>query len=101
MKAKIEIFDGYGQDGSIIFKAATTCYRSEEKTQRTADDFIKMLKANKHMSMLEFSWFPVLITFSSIEECDKIFTCMVLLKYVCMGTDVHGSIFLIYTKLKI
>ena len=80
MKAKIEIFDGYGQDGSIIFKAATTCYRSEEKTQRTAGDFIKMLKANGHMSMLEFSWFPVLMDFSSVVECNKQYNLILELK---------------------
>lgn len=80
MKAKIEIFDGYGQDGSIIFKAATTCYRSEEKTQRTADDFIKMLRANGHMSMLEFSWFPVLMDFYSIEERNKTYNSLLELK---------------------
>lgn len=68
MNPKFEIYEGYGQDGSIIFKASTTCYRSEDKTQRNANDFIKMLKVNKHMSMLEFSWFVFAINVNTKDE---------------------------------
>lgn len=54
--SRFEIFDGFGQDGSIIKTAATTCYRSEDTTKRDTNGFIKMLKSNKHLAMLEFMW---------------------------------------------
>lgn len=52
----IEVIPDWGWDGSSIFKAATTCYRSEEYTKKTPDDFIRILKNNKHTAMLEFMW---------------------------------------------
>lgn len=58
---KYEILDGYGHDGNILFKAATTCYRSEETTNKTPDDFIKMLKNMKHLSMIEFMWVTIVL----------------------------------------
>jgi hypothetical protein len=61
-----EVFDDYGQKGELIFKAATTCYKSESITQRTPDDFIKMLKKNQHLSMLEFMWIPIRIRYDYI-----------------------------------
>lgn len=62
-EGKFEIFDGFGFDGSLIRKAATTCYRSEDTTQKTAEDFIRMLKKNKHLAMLEFCYIPLCIVF--------------------------------------
>ena len=62
-EATFEIFDGFGFDGSLIRKAATTCYRSEDTTQKTAEDFIRMLKKNKHLAMLEFCYIPLCIVF--------------------------------------
>ncbi len=68
-----EIFDSYGQDGSLIFKAGTTCYRSEEKTKRDKDDFIRMFHKNGHTAMLEFSWFPIVITskYNRVDHANK------------------------------
>jgi thymidylate synthase ThyX len=71
---KINILDGYGHDGNIIFKAGTTCYKSEDKTKKTSDDFIKMFKKAKHLSMLEFMWVTVVVRdFNHIIE-DKVFS---------------------------
>jgi len=67
VKHSFEIFTDYGHDNSLIFKAGTTCYRSEEKTKRTPEDFVKMFKKNGHTAMLEFSWFPIIIC-SNIEN---------------------------------
>lgn len=67
VKHSFEIFTDYGQDNSLIFKAGTTCYRSEEKTKRTPEDFVSMFKKNGHTAMLEFSWFPIVIC-SNIEN---------------------------------
>ena len=61
MNSKIEVFSGYGHDGNIIFKAGTTCYRSEHKTKKTPEDFIKIFKKMKHLSMLEFMWVTIVI----------------------------------------
>jgi thymidylate synthase ThyX len=61
-KPEFVIKDGYLPDGEGIFTAGTTCYRSEEHTKKTKEDFIKMFKTpdsdgNCHSSPLEFSWF--------------------------------------------
>jgi len=61
ISSKFKILDGYGHDGSIIFKAGTTCYRSEDKTKKTPEDFIRMFKKLKHMSMTEFMWVSLVI----------------------------------------
>ena len=53
------VYDGYGHDGNILFEAATTCYQSKNKTSKTSDDFIKMFKNLKHMSMTEFMWITI------------------------------------------
>jgi len=63
-----EIQNGYGHDGSLIFKAATTCYRNENDTKKTADDFIQMLKKNKHTAMLEFMWIVLKFDRSKYED---------------------------------
>jgi thymidylate synthase (FAD) len=59
LSGSYEILDGYGHDGNILFKAGTTCYNSEEKTTKTPEDFIKMFRKLKHMSMTEFMWVTV------------------------------------------
>ena len=56
-----DILGGYGHDGGIIYTAGTTCYRSEDKTKKTPEDFIKMFKKLKHMSMTEFMWVSIVI----------------------------------------
>ena len=56
-----EILNGYGHDGNIIFKAGTTCYKSEDTTKKTPEDFIKMFKKLKHLSMIEFMWITLVI----------------------------------------
>ena len=61
MDNKYEILDSYGHSGDIIFKAGTTCYRSEGKTTKSPEDFIKMFKKLKHMSMIEFMWVTIII----------------------------------------
>ena len=53
------MFENPGHDGRLIRVAATTCYRSEDKSKLSANDFIRMLKKNKHTAMLEFSWFVI------------------------------------------
>lgn len=61
----VEMFDGYGHDNNIVFKAATTCYRSEEHTTKTPDDFVRMLTKNKHSAMLEFSIYTFALEFNT------------------------------------
>ncbi len=61
----IEFIDSFGHDGSLIFKAATTCYRSEETTKKTTKQFIDMLQHSGHLSMIEMMWFPIRIYFKS------------------------------------
>lgn len=61
LSGEYEILDGYGHDGSILFKAATTCYRSEDTTKKTPEEFIKMLKNLKHLSMTEFMWVTIVL----------------------------------------
>lgn len=60
-RGEFEILDGYGHDGSIVLKAGTTCYRSEDKTKKSSEDFIKMFKNLKHMSMTEFMWVTLVV----------------------------------------
>jgi thymidylate synthase ThyX len=52
------VFDNFGWNNELIKKAATTCYKSEEKTEKTGDDFVKFLTDKTHFSSLEFAWFP-------------------------------------------
>lgn len=51
-----KIQNGFGHDGSLIFRAATTCYRNEEDINKTKEEFITMIKKNNHTAMLEFMW---------------------------------------------
>lgn len=62
---------GFGQDGSLIFTAATTCYRSETKTAKGPDEIITMLKRNGHTAMLEFCWFPVVINIDTLKDAQQ------------------------------
>ena len=50
------VLEGYGHKGEHIFKAATTCYKSEDKTKMCPPDFIRFLKDRGHTAMLEFMW---------------------------------------------
>ena len=53
----MQLFEGFGQDNALIFKAATTCYRSEEHTKKSPDDMATMMREQRHYAMVEFSWF--------------------------------------------
>lgn len=66
-----EVMPGFGHDGSLIFKAATTCYKNEDKTKKSPDDFIRMLKKNGHTAMLEFMW--VVMKFPKESYPDEMF----------------------------
>ncbi len=62
----IDFVDSFGHDGQLIFKAATTCYKSEATTTKSPTDFIHILKKNGHLSMIEMMWLPVKIEFNKL-----------------------------------
>lgn len=64
MITNFEIYNGYGSDNGLILKAGTTCYRSEEHTKKTGDEFVAMLKSQKHLSVLEFAFYPIKVRVS-------------------------------------
>lgn len=41
----------------LIKDAGTTCYQTRDSSQKTPEEFIKMLYQRKHFSVLEHSWF--------------------------------------------
>jgi thymidylate synthase ThyX len=60
--SQYEIFDEYAFEGHLIKKSAFTCYKSEERSNKTTEQVIEMLKKNKHYAMFEFAWYPIYIT---------------------------------------
>lgn len=50
-----------GDNLTRIFKASTTCYRSEDRTKKTPEEFAKMLIRRNHTAMLEHSMIVVRI----------------------------------------
>jgi len=73
MKAKITVFDSFGHTNDLIKTAASTCYRSEHSTTKTAEDFVVMLKKFEHLAMLEFSWYVFRIYGSNLSILNKVF----------------------------
>jgi hypothetical protein len=59
MQASFEILDGYGLKNNLIGIAAKTCYRSEDVSKKTDDEFVSMLISQGHNAMLEFSYWVV------------------------------------------
>lgn len=53
VEPKIQIIEG--DNLTRIFKAGTTCYRSEETTKKTPEEFAQMLIQRGHTAMLEHS----------------------------------------------
>ena len=59
VKPNVEIIDG--DNLSRIFRAGTTCYRSEATTRKTPAEFAQMLIRRGHEAMLEHSMVAILI----------------------------------------
>lgn len=53
VEPKVQIIEG--DNLTRIFKAGTTCYRSEETTKKTPEEFAQMLIKRRHTAMLEHS----------------------------------------------
>lgn len=53
VEPKVQIIEG--DNLTRIFKAGTTCYRSEETTKKTPEEFAQMLIQRGHTAMLEHS----------------------------------------------
>lgn len=53
VEPKVQIIEG--DNLTRIFKAGTTCYRSEETTKKTLEEFAQMLIQRGHTAMLEHS----------------------------------------------
>ena len=60
-ESTFQIYEGYGWKNDLIKVGATTCYRSEDKTKKTGDEFVDFLLEKTHFSTLEFAWFPFMI----------------------------------------
>ena len=86
-KGYFKILDGFGYKGEHIFTAATTCYKSENKTEKTADDFISLMKKNKHLSILEFIWIVFDITYSSRSDLTDDLLLFYKEKYIDVTTN--------------
>lgn len=59
--SEYEIFNEYSPEGQLIKKSTFICNKTEEKTNKSIEQIIEMLKKNKNYSMLEFAWYPVFI----------------------------------------
>lgn len=53
-----QVNDEYGWNNSLIKIAGTTCFRSEQKTKKTPDEFVKLFAELNHSTPLEFVWYP-------------------------------------------
>lgn len=67
-EASYKIFNEYSGGGLLLKEAAETCYR--HVSQKTVDQYVLMLKNNKHYAMLEFCWYVIEIPSSEITMYD-------------------------------
>jgi thymidylate synthase ThyX len=82
-------FKDYGQDGSIIRLAAGNCYGLSDPKKDTAA-YIRMLVKLKHRAMLEFSWFPFLVSGETLPNL------LVAFNNSWVRVLPHGKKFLVY-----
>lgn len=56
----------------LIRTAGATCYQTRETIKKTPEEFIKMLRSNGHLSVLEHSWYCFSIRPCQMDELGKI-----------------------------
>ena len=61
-QSEYEVYNDFYEQGDLIKKSAHACYQSAAKSNKSTEQMVDMLKSNKHYAMLEFAWFPILIT---------------------------------------
>lgn len=84
VEPKVQIIEG--DNLTRIFKAGTTCYRSEETTKKTPEEFAEMLIRRGHTAMLEHSTLAIFDAYSNADSMMNTDLDVVIRKFA----DVYG-----------